>query len=74
MSIDGVEVRRGLRGLRDRVIENAGKSVKVSYKRAGEEATAEMKVRLSDELLYRLVEVAQPTPEQLKLREQWLKR
>ena len=74
MSIDDVEVRRRFPGVRDRLIENAGKPVRVVYKRAGQEATADMTVRMSDELLYRLVEVAQPSSEQLKLREAWLKR
>jgi predicted metalloprotease with PDZ domain len=73
-TIDGVEVRRGLRAVRDRLAEQAGKSVKVIYRRTGKEETSVIKVRMAEESTFRIIEVTQPTPEQRSLRDGWLKR
>ena len=49
-------------------------TVRLGVKRGAEEKTLEAKVGSRELADYKLVEVAQPTPEQLKVREGWLKR
>jgi predicted metalloprotease with PDZ domain len=48
-------------------------TVKATVRRGGEEKTFEIKVGARETGSYKLVEVQNPTPEQLKLREGWLK-
>jgi predicted metalloprotease with PDZ domain len=48
-------------------------TVKLSIKRGADEKTLEAKVGSREMSSYRLVEVANPTPEQLKVRKGWLK-
>ncbi|MCA1630097.1 MAG: hypothetical protein LC774_07130, partial [Acidobacteria bacterium] len=48
-------------------------TVKLVVKRGAEEKTLEAKVGSRELADCKLVEVAQPTPEQLKIREGWLK-
>lgn len=50
-----------------------GKTVKLSIKREGQDKELEMKVGSREEPSYTLVEIQTPTPEQLKIREGWLK-
>lgn len=50
----------------------AGQTVKLTIKRAGEEKELTMTIGSRDEVAYDLVEMAQPTPDQLKIREGWL--
>jgi predicted metalloprotease with PDZ domain len=48
-------------------------TVKLNIKRGGDEKTLEARVGSRETNDYRLVEVANPTPDQLKVREGWLK-
>jgi predicted metalloprotease with PDZ domain len=52
--------------------ENAGRTVKLTIKRAGEEKVLTMTIGSRDDVAYDLVETAQPTPDQIKIREEWL--
>lgn len=49
-------------------------TIRLSVKRGTEEKTLEAKVGSRELADYKLVEIAQPTPEQLKVRDSWLKR
>jgi predicted metalloprotease with PDZ domain len=51
---------------------NAGRTLKVTIRRAGEEKELTITLGARDEVAYSLVEEAQPTPEQLKVRSGWL--
>ena len=53
--------------------ELIGQTIKLSIKREGQDKEVEMKVGSRDETAYTLTEMPQATPEQLKIREGWLK-
>jgi predicted metalloprotease with PDZ domain len=50
----------------------AGQTVKLTIKRAGEEKVLTMIIGSRNEVAYDLVEMAQATPDQIKIREEWL--
>lgn len=62
----GISIANALAGKIDQ-------NVKLSVRRGNEEKTLEARVGSREMSDYKLVEVANPTPEQLKLREGWLK-
>lgn len=66
-------VKNGLAGAGEVIRENLNKSIVIRVKRNGEEKDLNMQIRNIREDVYSVVEVASPTPEQLKLRELWLK-
>src|SRR5258708_2798126 len=66
-TIDGTQRWRGL------LNEKIGKTVKVSLKRGEEEKTLDMSVASRDDVSYQMIEIPNPTAEQLKVREAWLK-
>jgi predicted metalloprotease with PDZ domain len=72
VSFEGVEVRRGFGAAFALLEQNVGKTIKVAIKRKGESKTIEMEVAGEEQAAYRLVEINNPTPEQLKVRERWL--
>ncbi len=72
VSFDGVEARRGFGAAYELLTQRIGKTVKVAIKRNGESKTVEMPVAGEEEMAYRLVEVSNPTPQQLKVRDRWL--
>jgi predicted metalloprotease with PDZ domain len=74
LAIDEVEVRRGFRGVYERLVEKIDQPVKLSVKRDGKDQTLTMKVAGREEMRYRIVELPEPTAEQMKVREAWLKR
>jgi predicted metalloprotease with PDZ domain len=53
--------------------ENAGRTVRLTVKRADEERELSMTFGARDWVSYKLVEVAQPSADQLKIRKEWLK-
>lgn len=53
--------------------ESAGKTVKVRYKREGEEKETQIEVGSREESVYRVVELPSPTPQQLRVRAGWLR-
>jgi predicted metalloprotease with PDZ domain len=54
--------------------EKLGKNVRLTIRRGGEERDVDIDVAVVELPSYRVVEIASPTPEQLKVRESWLKR
>jgi C-terminal processing protease CtpA/Prc len=54
--------------------EKLGKNVRLRIRHGGEERDVDIAVAVVELSNYRVVEVPSPTPEQLKIRESWLKR
>lgn len=73
LTIDGIEVRRGFRDIRRQLAQKIGQTVKVQIKRGDQEETTEMRVQTNDELRFEISEIPQATPEQLKVRQSWLR-
>jgi predicted metalloprotease with PDZ domain len=73
LTIDGVEVRRGFRAVRARLSEKIGQIVPMIIKRGGEQKELNLKVAAREEESYRLVELPNPTAQQIKVREAWLR-
>ncbi|HVG20828.1 MAG TPA: PDZ domain-containing protein [Blastocatellia bacterium] len=73
VSFDGVEVRRGFGAVYERLVQKVGKSIKIVVTRGGENKTLEMQVVGREQVGYKITEMPQPTPDQLKVRESWLK-
>lgn len=55
------------------VAESAGKTVRVAIKREGVEKELQLRIGTREEVGYNIVELPQPTKDQLKVREGWLK-
>ena len=73
MTIDEMNVRAGITGLREWLTPNIGRVVKVGIKRGAEEKTLDLKVGSRDNPRQRVSEVSELTPRQLKIRTAWLK-
>jgi predicted metalloprotease with PDZ domain len=73
VSFDDVEVRRGLGAVRERLVQKMGQSVKIVVNRGGENKSLEMEVMGREQPDYKITEMPQPTPDQLKVRESWLR-
>jgi predicted metalloprotease with PDZ domain len=75
VSVDGQTLEGQRAGAVFRLLnEKSGRNVRLRIRRGGEERELDMTVRVIELVNYRIVETASPTPEQLKLREGWLKR
>jgi predicted metalloprotease with PDZ domain len=72
VSFDGVEVRRGFGAVYAVLTQKIGKTVKVDFKRDGVSKSVEMQVAGDEQATYRLVEMPNPTPQQMKVRDRWL--
>jgi predicted metalloprotease with PDZ domain len=70
-TIDGVEVRRGLRGVS--LEEKIGQPLKLVINRANHDKQVDLKVDGREAVSYRIVERGLVTPDQLRIREAWLK-
>jgi hypothetical protein len=53
--------------------ERIGRSVKLSIKRGTQELVSDVEVGTRSESGYKIVELPNPTPSQIKVREAWLK-
>jgi predicted metalloprotease with PDZ domain len=74
-SIDGETLEGRGGGAVFRMLGNkAGSTVKLKIRRGNDERELDLPVASVEIVTYRLVESASPTPEQLKIREGWLKR
>jgi predicted metalloprotease with PDZ domain len=74
LTVDGMDLRRCWGPVRVGLREKIGQKIKMTVKRAGKEMTIEIKVDSYDEIAYRITGLSQPTIEQLRTREAWLKR
>ena len=75
VSVDGQTLEGQRAGAVFRLLnEKLGQNVRLRIRRGGEERELDMTVRFVELVNYRIVESQSPTPEQLKIRESWLKR
>ena len=75
LSIDGQTLEGQGSGAVFRILnEKSDQTVKLRIRRGGEEREVEITVRSIELVHYRIVESKSPTPEQLEIRESWLKR
>jgi predicted metalloprotease with PDZ domain len=73
LTIDEMQIKAGLAGLRDWLTPQIGKTINLTLKRGNEQLTLPIKVAGQDQQRFRISDVASPTPAQLKLRQEWLK-
>jgi predicted metalloprotease with PDZ domain len=73
VSIDGIEVTRRFFQLQQHLAQKIGQSVSLVVKRNGQQKTLQIKVEGQEEADYKVVELPNPTPDQLRLRTGWLK-
>jgi predicted metalloprotease with PDZ domain len=73
LSADGSDVRRDPQALIAKLSERIGRSVKLSIKRGTQELVSDVEVGTRSESGYKIVELPNPTPSQIKVREAWLK-
>jgi predicted metalloprotease with PDZ domain len=74
LTIDGMPVRRGLAPVSSRLSEKIGQSVAVEIRREGVNKTIQMKVDGRGLSGHSVEEVQNPTPDQLRVRDAWLKK
>jgi S1-C subfamily serine protease len=74
VAVDDTEIIRGFGPVWARLVQKVGQPVKLSVKRGGKDQALTMTVASREEQRYKIVELPQPTAEQLKVREAWLKR
>jgi predicted metalloprotease with PDZ domain len=72
-SVDDIEVRRGFQAIFERLNQKMGQTVKINLIRKGENKTVEMKVEGEEQASYKLFEMPNANPDQIKARERWLK-
>ena len=73
LSVDGADLRKDPQALVAALGERVGKPVKLAIKRGGKDQTVDLQVATRSEASYKIVELPNPTPDQLKIREAWLK-
>jgi predicted metalloprotease with PDZ domain len=73
LSVDGVDLRKDPQALIARVSEKIGQTAKLSLKRGAQEITSDVEVGSRSDSIYKIVELPNPSPDQLKIREAWLK-
>jgi predicted metalloprotease with PDZ domain len=74
LKIDDAAVRATGPALNQLLRDKIGQTVKLTIRRGNEEKMIDSKVGVVESANYRLVEIPNPTPDQLRLREGWLKR
>jgi predicted metalloprotease with PDZ domain len=73
LSADGVDLRKDPQALIAKLGERIGQAVKLSFKRGGQEITSDVEVGTRSESSYKVSEAPNPSPDQVKIREAWLK-
>ncbi len=73
VSIDGSELQKDRQAAMERLEQRVGQGVKLAIKRAGKDQVVDLKVGPRSEASYKILELPNPTPDQLKIREAWLK-
>jgi predicted metalloprotease with PDZ domain len=72
-SVDGVDLQKDPQTFIQKLGERAGKPVKLAIKRGGKDQTVDLQVGTRSDSTYKVSELPNPTPEQIKIREAWLK-
>lgn len=73
LSADGVDLRKDPQALISKLGERVGQAVKLSIKRGGEDLTRDVEVGTRSDTSYKIAELPNPSPDQVKIREAWLK-
>ena len=73
LSIDGVDLRKDPQAFIAKVSEKIGQTAKLSLKRGAQEITSDVEVGSRSDSIYKIVELPNPSPDQIKIREAWLK-
>ena len=73
LSVDGVDLRKDPQALIAKVSEKIGRTAKLSIKRGTQEITSDVEVGSRSDSIYTIVELPNPSPDQVKIREAWLK-
>lgn len=74
LSIDGIQARPDLAGIRERLAAKIGQDVPVKVRRGTEEMTIKVKVSSRDESRYAITELPELNDEQKALRDAWMKK
>jgi C-terminal processing protease CtpA/Prc len=72
-SVDDADLHRDPQALISRIGDRVGKSVKLAIKRGETDSMVNVQVGSRTDTSYKISELSNPTPEQLKIREAWLK-
>lgn len=73
LSVDGVDLRKDPQALIAKVGEKIGQTAKLSIKRGAQEITSDVDVGSRSDSIYKIVELPNPSPAQVRIREAWLK-
>jgi len=73
VSVDDLDLQNNAQTVMERLEQRIGSGVKLKIKRAGKEQVVDLQVDSRSEANYKIVEMPSPTPDQLKVREAWLK-
>jgi len=73
LSIDGADLGRNPQALVAALGERVGKPVRIAFKRGGKYQTVDLQVSTRSDSNYKVSELASPAPDQLRIREAWLK-
>jgi predicted metalloprotease with PDZ domain len=72
-TLDGLNLVTSAPAALERLHEKVGQKIRLTVKREGKDVALEMTVGAKDETTYELTEMPQASPEQLRVREAWLK-
>ena len=73
LSVDGVDLRKDPQAFIAKVSEKIGQTAKLSLKRGAQEITSDVEVGSRSDSIYKIVELPNPSLDQIKIREAWLK-
>jgi predicted metalloprotease with PDZ domain len=73
VSVDGYDFKTESPKALARIEERIGKSVRLAFKRDGRDKIVELPLDAQNDAGYRLIEKPNATPDQLRVREAWLK-
>lgn len=73
VSIEGLDLKKDSQAVDDLLRQRINRSVKLQIKRDGNEQTLDLQVGSRSDPSYKIVEMPNPTANQLKIREAWLK-
>jgi predicted metalloprotease with PDZ domain len=73
ISVDGLDLQKDRPAAIERLDQRVGQGVKLAIKRDGKDQVVDMQAGSHSEASYKIVELANPTADQIKIREAWLK-
>ncbi|HJZ68831.1 MAG TPA: PDZ domain-containing protein, partial [Blastocatellia bacterium] len=73
MRVDGMDVQKDQQAVMEWLEQRIGNGVKLAIKRAGKDLAIDLEVGSRNEASYKIVELSNPTPDQKRVREAWLR-